>query len=176
MALINCPECGREVSDTAKTCPHCGCALKSILNLPVANKHHYKRVAICIAVCLIAFCAIKILLRPNMKMDDFTGNKGKFSILLFLGIPSESDGDEWRYDDCGIKFYDIPIESISYDFSNGEYSFVILEQFEDNLRNTLSKYCDYNKRVYSLNYYTYKDLEVSVSYDPYLSVVTVCKP
>lgn len=24
MALIKCPECNREISDTAKTCPHCG--------------------------------------------------------------------------------------------------------------------------------------------------------
>lgn len=24
MALINCPECAKEVSDKAKTCPHCG--------------------------------------------------------------------------------------------------------------------------------------------------------
>ena len=24
MALINCPECGKDVSDTAKTCPNCG--------------------------------------------------------------------------------------------------------------------------------------------------------
>lgn len=24
MALINCPECKKEVSDSAKTCPHCG--------------------------------------------------------------------------------------------------------------------------------------------------------
>lgn len=28
MALIKCPECGREVSDTAETCPHCGYRLK----------------------------------------------------------------------------------------------------------------------------------------------------
>lgn len=25
MALINCPECGREISDKAVACPHCGC-------------------------------------------------------------------------------------------------------------------------------------------------------
>ena len=25
MALINCPECGREISDKASSCPHCGC-------------------------------------------------------------------------------------------------------------------------------------------------------
>ena len=28
MALVNCPECKKEVSDTAVTCPHCGYQLK----------------------------------------------------------------------------------------------------------------------------------------------------
>lgn len=28
MALINCPECGKEISDQAETCPNCGIALK----------------------------------------------------------------------------------------------------------------------------------------------------
>lgn len=28
MALIKCPECQKEVSDTAETCPHCGYRLK----------------------------------------------------------------------------------------------------------------------------------------------------
>ena len=28
MALINCPECGREISDTVKQCPNCGFILK----------------------------------------------------------------------------------------------------------------------------------------------------
>ncbi len=28
MALINCPECGKEISDTAKNCIHCGYVLK----------------------------------------------------------------------------------------------------------------------------------------------------
>ena len=29
MALVNCPECGRQVSDTAKACPGCGFAIAS---------------------------------------------------------------------------------------------------------------------------------------------------
>lgn len=29
MALIKCPECNREISDTAKTCPHCGYKLNA---------------------------------------------------------------------------------------------------------------------------------------------------
>jgi Zn finger protein HypA/HybF involved in hydrogenase expression len=28
MALINCPECNREISDKAESCPHCGFLLK----------------------------------------------------------------------------------------------------------------------------------------------------
>ena len=29
MALVKCPECGKDVSDKAKTCPHCGYAINS---------------------------------------------------------------------------------------------------------------------------------------------------
>ena len=28
MALIKCKECGREISDKATTCPHCGCPVE----------------------------------------------------------------------------------------------------------------------------------------------------
>lgn len=30
MALINCPECGKEISDKAASCPNCGCPIESI--------------------------------------------------------------------------------------------------------------------------------------------------
>lgn len=29
MAIINCPECSKEISDTAKSCPHCGFRIKA---------------------------------------------------------------------------------------------------------------------------------------------------
>ena len=29
MALINCPECGKEISDKAEACPNCGCPINS---------------------------------------------------------------------------------------------------------------------------------------------------
>lgn len=29
MALIKCPECGKEISDRASTCPNCGCPIKA---------------------------------------------------------------------------------------------------------------------------------------------------
>ena len=39
MALIKCPECKREISDQAPTCPHCGVPLKQTeLNITTANE------------------------------------------------------------------------------------------------------------------------------------------
>lgn len=35
MALIKCPECGKEVSDDAKACPNCGHALKPSMAVPI---------------------------------------------------------------------------------------------------------------------------------------------
>ena len=29
MALINCPECGKQVSDRAASCPDCGCPISA---------------------------------------------------------------------------------------------------------------------------------------------------
>ena len=28
MAIVNCKECGKEISDMAQTCPHCGVVIK----------------------------------------------------------------------------------------------------------------------------------------------------
>lgn len=30
MSLINCPECGKEISDKATTCPNCGCPINNV--------------------------------------------------------------------------------------------------------------------------------------------------
>ena len=30
MALIKCPECGKEISDKAGACPHCGCPIGNV--------------------------------------------------------------------------------------------------------------------------------------------------
>jgi len=41
MALINCPECGKEISDSAKQCPNCGFPLveKRHRELPLEEKN-----------------------------------------------------------------------------------------------------------------------------------------
>jgi len=33
MSLIRCPDCGKEISDTAYTCPHCGKSFRAVVRL-----------------------------------------------------------------------------------------------------------------------------------------------
>lgn len=37
MALTKCPECHKDVSDTAETCPHCGYRLKRVTPKPTTT-------------------------------------------------------------------------------------------------------------------------------------------
>jgi uncharacterized OB-fold protein len=40
MALINCPECGKEVSDKVKNCIHCGYPLTEEIELPLSQENN----------------------------------------------------------------------------------------------------------------------------------------
>ena len=37
MALIQCPECGKEVSDKAKVCIHCGCPIEELTTFGIVR-------------------------------------------------------------------------------------------------------------------------------------------
>lgn len=38
MALIKCPECGKEISDTAKSCPNCDYRIKRPKTMSKGNR------------------------------------------------------------------------------------------------------------------------------------------
>ena len=38
MSMIKCTECGKEISDKATACPHCGCPMTEILSATKENK------------------------------------------------------------------------------------------------------------------------------------------
>lgn len=59
MALINCKECGKEMSDTVKKCPHCGFVNKQLKQEKMDNKtnfirQHKKIISIIVIVLLVA--------------------------------------------------------------------------------------------------------------------------
>ena len=43
MALIKCNECGKEISDKAKSCIHCGCPIEPLINNEKQNNDSIKR-------------------------------------------------------------------------------------------------------------------------------------
>ena len=56
MALIKCKECGKEISDKATTCIHCGCPINSQNN------------------------------NFGMKLSFLKNKKGRYSILKIIGL------------------------------------------------------------------------------------------
>lgn len=58
MAIIKCPECGQQMSDNAKTCPHCGYNIKKHFtkhNNTNGNKYVY--IVIIVTLCIIGLIA-----------------------------------------------------------------------------------------------------------------------
>lgn len=100
MALIKCPECGKEVSEKAGVCPNCGCPLTSGMteNKVVDNREFTKngklkkkqsKMSTIAAVLTIFGCTIPIALIVGL-IDLGTGTKEEkhsgsvFAIIVFL--------------------------------------------------------------------------------------------
>ena len=62
MALITCPECGKEISSTTSACPHCGYTLKK-------QKPPQVLIAVIAVVAIIIVVAVVLLLN-NRKTDN----------------------------------------------------------------------------------------------------------
>ena len=61
MALIKCRECGKEISDTADRCIHCGYSLKSNY---ANNSDNKNRNAFAVVGAILGFCSIIAWLIP----------------------------------------------------------------------------------------------------------------
>ena len=57
MSLINCPECNKEISDSAKSCPHCGYKFKNSVWMKIWSKRLIIIGAISAICSLVYSCA-----------------------------------------------------------------------------------------------------------------------
>ena len=76
MALINCPECGKEISDKALACPSCGC--------PIGGTGHVKlnktKNIVIIAILFVFVCGLIFVFASGKSfLFSFTGKKEVFS-------------------------------------------------------------------------------------------------
>lgn len=59
MALIKCKECGKEISNTASFCPHCGC---NGLMQEINNKTAIKIIITIFTIFFISLFVLKVIL------------------------------------------------------------------------------------------------------------------
>ena len=84
MALLNCPECSKEVSDRASTCPSCGYPLRS---LPFDPEYRAHRKIALIAALILSCVAIPFGIMSGNHRATVLGSAGVIlagSGLLFL--------------------------------------------------------------------------------------------
>lgn len=103
MALIKCPECGQEISDTAKTCPNCG--------YPIQKKEKHisiKAIEIVVVIAFLFFGSILLIL--SNKLNDTEQKEVDYVIITIsnigeINIESESKIAEAEklYDDLSKK-------------------------------------------------------------------------
>ena len=95
MALIKCPECGKEVSDTANSCPNCGYLIhnkKSFLQF-LSNRIN---------------CVISIVVNIVLSIIGiFMFSKGKSEMLFWVKMKTELGVEDAMYCIRNIQKYAI---------------------------------------------------------------------
>ena len=72
MALIKCSECGKEISDKAKKCPHCGFKKKKEIkiNLDFLKKLDKKKIILLAGLIVIILILLSFLIISNNKKKE----------------------------------------------------------------------------------------------------------
>ena len=93
MALIKCPECGKEVSDTAKKCPNCGYVIKkSKFENPKVKK--IMLIVICALVVIGASFFVIKLVNPNL----FSSADGMLASGSYIDAYNKASSEELKQD------------------------------------------------------------------------------
>ena len=76
MALINCPECKKEISDKAQSCPYCGCPVSAVTIEQTSKKWKGWQ----LLGCLTSILGIVLIMGHMTKWNRCGG------ILIYCGI------------------------------------------------------------------------------------------
>ncbi len=187
MALIQCPECQNDVSDSAKVCPHCGYKIKRtdpkktklIIGIVILS-------LIILSVLFVKFYYIpKVIICPDfLKLTEQDNYEGVERILGAEGYPSVIENSEGHYVNEYrqggkldgliflidiISYFDGRIDEIQciYKCYNSEEAMELIEKYKNGITR---KYGPYNENNGFGNYYYYWNLgnkEITLEYpDP----------
>lgn len=93
MALINCPECNKEISDTVKTCPNCGYKIK---------KGKYMFSLLNNTMIFISCITLNIIVSI---IGILLFNKGKSEMLFWVQAKRDLDVEDAMYCIRNIRKY-----------------------------------------------------------------------
>jgi len=104
MALIQCPECGKEISDKVTACPHCGYPLAEQpqpaspqpvevtgINLSAKNPKKSKKILVCAVIIVFVIAAVGIGFTVKKSNDakqaanEYIDNLGSVRLLMLSG-------------------------------------------------------------------------------------------
>ena len=86
MALIKCSECGKKISDKAKSCPNCGCPIiKEKKRKKSKSKSKRRNLYFLITICIIVFGITLFLILKNNK-NIYIGKWNYYENDTNLGI------------------------------------------------------------------------------------------
>lgn len=168
MALINCPECGKEISDKVKACPHCGYplveeSLESSIPQPQQvevtgvriNKNKSKKIIIYLAgflvLALIGFFTFKFISEQKAQKEyeaAFNNYIDQLSLFRTYTISGASESESLTnltakvWSNAIYEEYDA--ETIKYTHPDG----IFVDDFNEALNNFFS---DYVTRARMLN-------------------------
>ena len=104
MPLINCPQCGKPISDKAKRCPHCGYEVEQ--SEAPKKSSATKIILIFLAICAICAGLFFVLRGSQNEADEVNTEDGE----AVEGVCVEVEPVEFVADSCA----DISADSISY--------------------------------------------------------------
>lgn len=79
MALIKCPECGKEISDKAKVCINCGCPLEEVSTTGIVR---IKMPTILLKALWVCFLPAELSYKIKPARYCGKANMGKMPVLV----------------------------------------------------------------------------------------------
>ena len=154
MTLINCRECGKEISDTSKRCIHCGAKIKKEKIKKEKNKevskNKKKLILIILGIILIIGTIITIyfLLNNNVEQTNLRDDT-KSQVEIITDYINIRENPNVSSDVLG-KVYQGEIYTILSENNDSEYKWIEIET-SNGIRGYISGVEDYVKRLYTPN-------------------------
>ena len=167
-----CTHCGEQLLDEAVFCPGCGSKTEGENSqnpvISPANainkKSNNKKLLLIIPAAVLVVVAVLafMIFRPHdLKMSDIKDN-GYIGALFSYGIPSStSDDGILFYRDC-IKFYGIPVDTLMY-YEDDRCVMFFDDDNAYEVYKAISDHCDLDDIGLSFDYYSYRDLRITVN-------------